>query len=197
MIPMIPLRVQVKFFVDNPNGLDLTVFSVIFQRWIQQNKLEGQMIDVADYLHVPDGPGIVFIGDQTDYAMEQTGRLGLLTTRKRQHSGVQDQLRDAFRLGLTACALLEAEPELKGKIKFRTDEAEIRFLDRLQLPNRPESLDLVQSNVQAVLSEVYGDAPASFERIGDEPRHVLTLAVRAPGAAPVAALVEQVKAKIG
>src|SRR5258707_4016277 len=108
---MIPFRVQVKFFVENPAGLDLTLFAGIFQRWIQQNKLEGQMIDVADYLHVPDGPGIVFIGDETDYAIEQTGRLGLLTTRKRQHTAkVQDQLRDAFRLGLTACSLLQDEP---------------------------------------------------------------------------------------
>src|SRR5690554_2580873 len=123
---MIPFRTQVKFFLENPDNVDLSLFMGVFQRWIQRRALEGLLIDVADYRHVFQGPGIILIGHESDYAMEsRDGRLGLLYTRKRQtDADLGAQLRAALRLALAAAQLLEAEPAFEPRLKFRGDEIE-------------------------------------------------------------------------
>src|ERR1041385_3049369 len=99
---MNPFRTQIKFFLENPGRLDLSDVAAVFQRWIQQKALDGLLIDVADYRHVIEGPGIVLIGHESDYALEnRDGRLGLLYTRKRQlQTDFQSQLRTSFRFAL-------------------------------------------------------------------------------------------------
>src|SRR5687768_706406 len=150
---MIPFRVQIKYFLENPEAVDLSAFIALFQNWIQHHKLDEILIDVADYSHVFQGPGVLLIGHAGDFGLDMgEGRPGLLYTRKHQ-SGVSlpDQLRTSFVQALTACRLIEQEQGLKPRLKFRTDAVEVRFLDRLQLPNKPESLDLVSEDVNAVL----------------------------------------------
>ena len=67
-------------FLGNEN---LAAFSGVFQGWIQRKALDGQLIDVADYRHVFEGPSVVLIGHDGDYTIEKRdGRLGLLFTRK-------------------------------------------------------------------------------------------------------------------
>src|SRR5579871_4797500 len=101
---MIPFRLQLKFFAADPAAVDLSKFTGIFQRWIQQKPLDDMLIDVADYRHVFEGPGIVLIGHESDYALDVSkGRPGLLFTRKRQRDAdLHAQLRNSFRLALAA-----------------------------------------------------------------------------------------------
>jgi hypothetical protein len=176
---MIPFRVQIKYFLENPEAVDLSAFIALFQNWIQHHKLDEILIDVADYSHVFQGPGVLLIGHAGDFGLDMgEGRPGLLYTRKHQ-SGVSlpDQLRTSFGQALSACRLIEQEPGLKPRLKFRTDAVEVRFLDRLQLPNKPESLDLVREDVSAVLSEVYG-VPFKIAPHSSDPRHVFALDVQ-------------------
>src|SRR5215213_1767274 len=82
---MNPLRTQVKFFLEDSAGVDQSLFMGVFQRWIQRKALEVQLIDVSDYRHVWEGPGILLVAHDSDYSMEtRDSRLGLLYTRKRQ-----------------------------------------------------------------------------------------------------------------
>lgn len=187
---MNPFRTQVKFFLDNTESVDVTAFGGVFQRWIQDNATSELLIDVADYRHVFEGPGIILLGHESDYAMEsRDSRLGLLYTRKRQQSDLATQLRDSLRLALRACELLQAETVFEPRLKFRADEIEIRFLDRLLFPNRPETFDLVKDHLQAVLTDVYGSSavtlvPASL----NDPRYIFTVAVQAEGVVDISDL---------
>jgi hypothetical protein len=192
---MNPYRLQIKYFVENPSQVDLSAFTGIYQRWIQERNLEGVLIDVADYRHVHEGPGIILLGHESDYGMDEgRGQLGLLYTRKRQVDDTfQKQLHNAFRLSLTAASLLEAEPVLQSKLKFRTDNIEIRFPDRLQVPNTPESLDLVRGEVTSALAAVYGSRPVSFTPISEDKRQMFTLGVQAAGSTGVAELLQQLQ----
>ncbi len=178
---MIPLRTQVKFFLDNPEGVDLATFAPVFQRWIQEKALEGQLIDVADYRHVFEGPGVVLIGHDSDYSMEvRDGRLGLLYTRKRMvDADLPTTLRNSIRLALTACQKLETESAFQPRLKFRADEIEIRFADRLQLPNRRESFALIAEDVLAVVQELYGVDGAYALPVKQDARYLLAVRVRA------------------
>jgi hypothetical protein len=79
-------RIAVKFFVEpDPRAtVDLEPFIAMFHRFIQQGSVEGLLIDVADYAHVIEGPGVILIGHDVDYGIDTTGgRAGLLVTRKR------------------------------------------------------------------------------------------------------------------
>jgi hypothetical protein len=187
---MIPFRAQVKFFLDNPDSVDTALFMGVFQRWIQEKSLEGLLIDVADYRHVNHGPGIILIGHESDYGIEsQNGRPGLLYTRKRQlEPDLQTQLRTSLRLALVACELLEADPTFSPRLKFRADEVEIRFADRLQLPNQPESFELIKDDLEAVLGELYGAAPVQFEPVQQDSRYLFTVKVQAEAVVGIADL---------
>ncbi len=192
---MKPFRMQIKYFVENPSAIELTPFIGVFQRWIQQQNLGELLVDVTDYGHVFEGPGVILIGHESDYGMDKGGgRLGLLYTRKR---GAEDtlhkQLVTAFHLALTACRLLESEPYFKGALKFRTDEAEIRLVDRLQYPNRPATFEAARDDIRAALAEVYGNIPMSFAPTNEDPRSLFTLGVRAERAVSAAALLDQLQ----
>ena len=83
---MLPQRIDVRFLVspDPRAPVDLEPFIPLFHRFIQQGALEGMLIDVADYAHVPGGPGVLLVGHDVDYAIDSNrGRASLLVTRKR------------------------------------------------------------------------------------------------------------------
>ena len=85
-------------------------FNPAFQTWIQKKLTEELLIDVADYLHVPAGPGMVLIGHEADYSMDQTDhRWGLRYNRKAPLDGTPQ---DRFAQALRAC--------LQGSEKRRT-----------------------------------------------------------------------------
>ena len=193
---MIPFRAQVKFFLENPEGIDLSDFSGVFQRWIQEKTLEGMPIDVADYRHVHEGPGIVLIGHESDYAIEnRDSRLGLLYTRKRQlESDLQTQLRTSFRFALAAAKLLESETSFKPGLKFRANEIEIRFADRLQLPNKPESFEAIKDDLRTVLTELYGTDTIHFESVQPDPRYLFTVGVHSEGTPTITELSQRLQA---
>src|SRR5690242_14064653 len=136
-------KLAVKFFVENSSGLKTDAdFVPVFHRWIQTRAVpEHQLIDVADYAHVKDGPGTVLISHEANFHADLGGgRLGLLYTRKQPLAGnsFPQRLRETFAHALRACALLEAEESLRGRIRFRTDEAVFRIYDRLHGPNTQE-----------------------------------------------------------
>src|ERR1700759_65999 len=91
----------------------------VFHRCIKDRALPERTIDVANYSHVPEGPGVVLIGHGADYFMDEgEARLGLLHNRKRAGVADGERLSDAARRTLHAAALLEKEPALAGKLTF-------------------------------------------------------------------------------
>jgi hypothetical protein len=176
---MLPKRISIKFFTDPPAALDLATLVPVFQRWIQEHLVEGLLIDVADYKHVPNGPGILLIGHEGDYSYAlREGRAGILYTRKRDLSGdLSDTLSLITRLGLTAAHKMEAEPTLGG-LRFDLSQAEITFLDRLNVPNTTESFERVRGVAQAFAENLYGSA--QVEALANDPRDCLVVRITAP-----------------
>src|SRR2546425_7497876 len=114
----------VKIFASNPDVVDIREFIPVFHSWIQKQTIEGhQLIDVHDYSHVPDGPGILLVAHEGNFSMDQgDGRLGLFYYRKRPLEGnFQTKLQSILDTARQACQLLEAEPRLNG-ITFKRDE---------------------------------------------------------------------------
>lgn len=173
---MVPHRLTVKYFVANPEAVNLPALVPVFHRWIQFHSLEGLLVDVADYRHVHHGPGVILIGYEADYGLDLAqGRPGLLYRRKQEMpADLPTALRVALHQALRACHLLENESSLHPGLRFRTDEVEIALLDRLRFPNTTASFDAVRPTIEALLGELYDDG-VHVERVANDPRQPLTI----------------------
>ncbi len=177
---MQPHRIAVKVFANAAPGLDLAPVTPIFHQWIRDHVLGGLLIDVADYKHVPDGPGIVIIGHEGDYGLDSGGgRLGMLHTRKRgfaDGAGLSDCVRDTLRETLIAAEKLQAEKTLAGKLQFGVSDIEVAIQDRRQAANTEANFAALRGDVEAVLAEFYG-SPVKTERASMDARNPLTFRV--------------------
>src|SRR5215211_3182686 len=140
-------HINIKFFIENPETVDLSDYAAVFNTWIQRQVTDELLIDVADYLHVHHGPGIMLIGHEADYSLDnRTGRLGLLYNRKAQLDGTtQEKLAQAARAALTAAQILEKENDLK----FNGSEIQVIVNDRLLVPNTAETFAGLEPDLKA------------------------------------------------
>ena len=189
---IVPKRLGVKFSLKQSPRLQPADIVPIFQRWIQEHRVEGMLIDVIDYKHVPDGPGIILIADEADYAYDLgDGQAGLHYVRKRDlPADFGAALRLVFHCAMLGAQALEAEtPE---DLIFDYSSAKISFLDRMNYRNEPEVFEEIQGALTAILSDLYG-AAVGLSRVHDDPRRLL--AVRAQVAAEVIDL-EDISARL-
>ena len=152
---MIPHRINAKLFVTKETAVSLPAIVPVFHRWIQTQAVPGLLIDVADYKHVEDGPGILIVGHEGDYALDQeNGRSGLLYTRKREWptADFKDRLHLVIGLAVQAAQLLAADESLN--LDFRTTEIQLAFSDRLNAPNTPATLAALQAEFPAAARSV-------------------------------------------
>lgn len=170
----VPGRLGVKFSLKQQPTLKPDDILPIFQRWIQEHRIDGMLIDVIDYKHVPDGPGIVLIADEADIAYDLSdGETGLHVIRKRElPAALSEALRLVFSSALEAARALEAEAP--GDIVFNFSAAKISFLDRMNYRNEPAVFELTRAVLTDTLSEIFG-APVTVSRFYDDPRAVFAI----------------------
>ena len=161
-------HVNIKIYVDGDMTVDPERFIEVFHRWIAQSSLDELLIDVADYRHVPRGPGVVLIGHEADYSMENIGgRFGLRYNRKAALEGTnQDRFSQALRSAANACRMLEADFELK----FSRQQFELFINDRALAPNTPETFAAVKPELDSFLKQVLGHDAMSLEHQSDPRR---------------------------
>ena len=153
-------KINVKFFAEKGDGMPLGDLVPVFHRWIQQDKLEGMLIDVAEYTHVHQGPGVLLIAHEANYSVdEMDGKRGFLYNQKRAPAkNGEGHLKTAFRRALQACALLEKEPEAAGKMKFAVNHLQVFLNDRLIAPNSAEGHEGLEKELKPFLNSLYDGA---------------------------------------
>ena len=170
-------HIDIKFFVEHPEDVRLEEYAGIFNNWIQRQVTPELLIDVADYLHVHNGPGIILIGHEADYSLDNRGgRLGLLYNRKAPLDGsVQEKLAQAAHAALTAARLLETE----NGLKFGGGEVQVLINDRLLVPNTQETLTELEPELRAFLDRLYKGIEYSLTYLSTDPRERFTVDVKA------------------
>ena len=172
-------HVRVKIFARESASLDLGDAIPVFHRWIQDRLWPELLIDVADYRHVPNGPGVMLIGHEANYSLDNTkGRLGLLYSRKQAGGAAQENLKQAYDAAMAACQRLEQEPAFSGKLKFNAGECEISINDRLLAPNQEETYLALKPEFDRFFTGIWGPNTYAVERQG-EPRELFCVSVKA------------------
>jgi hypothetical protein len=170
-------HINIKIFIENPEDVRLEEYSGVFNNWIQRHVTPEALIDVADYLHVQNGPGIILIGHEADYSLDnRLGRLGLLYNRKAQLEGTtQEKMAQATRAVLTAARLLEKERGLK----FSAQEAQVTINDRLLVPNTAETFSALEPEFKLYFDRLYNGTEYALIYASADPRERFMLQVNA------------------
>jgi hypothetical protein len=174
-------HVNVKLLVKSPEGVPLEPLIPVFHSWIQGQVLEELLLDVADYRHVPAGPGVVLIGHQANYSVDDTDdRLGVRYNRKAEvDGGNQKALHQALRATLIACQRLEAEASLEGKLQFNGQEIEFFVNDRLLAPNRDSTREALHSDLETFFKKLFrGSEYTLAYPSASEPRKLFGVSVK-------------------
>jgi len=160
-------KINVKFFITDPSPIQAETLVEIFNTWIQNS--DGNYYDLADYSHVPAGPGILLVAHEANISIDNNGnRWGLLYSRKQPEEGSnREKLRSAFATALEFCRRIEMEPALQGRVRFRGDEAVVLVNDRLLAPNTEETFVAIRPDVEALARGLYPGSGFSLEREQD------------------------------
>ena len=144
---------------------ELRVFIEVFHRWIQGQKLDGILIDVADYSHVHQGPGVMLVAHEGYWAMDETdGLVGMFYKRRRgEPEDATVALTAALRHAVAGAKLVNEDVE---GVAFATDHVVVGFEDRLHAPNDPDTFDALSGELDALARRLFGDA-ATVEQVGD------------------------------
>ena len=191
---MLAEKLSVKLYAHDPAAVDLAGFIPIFHRWIQESRLPGRLlIDVADYRHIANGPGVVLIAHQAHYALDsEHGPLGLTCSQRRDSPGeLGDKLTSGFRDALTACRHLEDDP--LRPIRFRTDRMRVAILSRRFAPSSEATWEAAEPALTAFAARLYPGlavglepstdlrAPFAVDLLAPEPPSIATLLGRLDG----------------
>ena len=188
-------RIKLKLFIEDSRGSNSPQprdFIPIFHEWIQKSAVNGVLIDIANYDHLPDGPGVMLITHEGNYCIERrNGCLGLQYSRKYPiEAPLPQRLMAIWRILLKAAQLLKEEPQLSGRIEFRGDEIQIIANDRLLAPNTEVSLTNLQPVLTEFLNKLYG--PSHYQIFRDaDPRELLTLTVKSLQPVPFQTLLDR------
>lgn len=177
------------------HGRDLDPMIPVFHSWIQEQGFAELLLDVADYRHVQAGPGVLLIGHEADYSMDNTdNRLGVRYNRKAILGGTnQERLAQAVIAVLTAAKRIQEDRRLKGKCYFNGQDIEIFVNDRALAPNTSPTREALQTEFQAFGAELFGENEYSMS-FGDDPRRLLAVSLKGLRTFTIGQLIENLKA---
>ena len=79
----------VKLFFNTNGSYSSKDFVPVFHNWIQNKAIDDHLlIDVADYSHISDGPGIMLIAHEGHFSLDQeSNKPGMLYMRRAENTG--------------------------------------------------------------------------------------------------------------
>jgi len=183
----------IKFFTPDAAKFDILRLIPVYHRWIQQRALQDLLIDVADYSHVPAGPGVMLIAHEGNYALDETGHeRGVLYYSKHRLAG---ELPERFALvaskALKAARLLSEDAALEGALQVRGNDLQLFANDRLVAPNTDAAFAALEPALRSFLERLYAGANYTLARQTDA-KERLAVRVQADSDATLETLLKRV-----
>lgn len=159
-----------KIHLDGPLEIDPAQVVDVFHRWVAGQTMPEMLVDVAELLHVPNGPGVIAVGHDCDYALDHSGGVwGVLYRRKTLVAGTNaDRIAHALQSAAHAGRLLEAE--FREGLKLSRTIFELIINDRGLAPNTAETYAIAKPEIEAGLRALLGHDDFTLEAHDKEPR---------------------------
>jgi len=170
-------KLGVKFFAADPTSVRLDAFIPIFHGWIQRQNLAGHLlIDVHDYSHIHDGPGILLVAHEGNVSIDMSdGRPGLMYYRKTPTAPSPiEHLTTILRSALQASRFLERD----ARVHFNLNEFIVIANDRLNAPNNDRTFAELQPPLSAALRQVFEGAEFHLTRTSIDAKERFTISCK-------------------
>ena len=144
---------------------DIGSFVAFFHNWIQEDRIPNHiMVDVVDYKHIPDGPGIMLIAHEGYFSLDfEDNELGLLYMRKTQlGDNVAETISAIQQILDFAVELIKINSAIGEKIEF-SDEYQILSNNRFEFPNNAESEKKLLQAATGVFTDAVLSVPETFK----------------------------------
>ena len=159
-------KVGVKFFAADPARFDILKLIPMYHRWIQQGLVGDVGINVADYSHVPAGPGVMLTG------------------------ALPERFAEVARKALKAAELMSTADELEGALQVPGNRLQFFANDRLLAPNTDAAYAELEPALRTFLDRLYAGAAYTLTREAD-PKERLSVRVQADGEVTLTTLLER------
>jgi hypothetical protein len=178
-------RVCVKLYAPEPLGFSDQEFVPVLHEFIRDQALDAVFVDVADYTHVPQSPGIMLVSHAVGFSLDRSdGSFGLMAQRRRSTSGnAATAITATWRAALNLAAKLEADTRLAGKLTFGISRVRIEANDRLRAPNTEDAFRELEPFVRAAADAVYPARSVQVTRVANDARERLALELKISSAA--------------
>jgi hypothetical protein len=176
-------RIELKMLVDGPAQPDLDPLLAAFDRWRKQENAPSEWIDLADYAHMPKGPGVMMAGKRENFGVNLIDPgPGIFFTGKKNYAGsTADRFVEAFRRCLKLAKTLLAEPDYPAALQPKTGEWLVVVNDRLDFPNDDDTDGEIRPGLETALNRLFGEGRFTLTR-DEDPAHRLGYHVRAAAA---------------
>ena len=168
-------RIGIKLLAEDSSAVRVKDFVPVFHSWIQRQCVEGHLlVDVHDYSHIQNGPGILLVAHEGNFCTDMAdGKLGLAYFRKQPAgTGIEAHLDAALKSARQAAEMLEQDPAFEGRLQFRKDELLVISNDRLLAPNDAATFTTMKPS----LAKVFG-GNANLVHASTNPKDRLTVRV--------------------
>ena len=160
----------IKLYLTSNNSFDSKSMIPVFHSWIQNKTIDNHLlIDVADYSHIKDGPGVMLVAHEGIFSLDQENfHPGIMYMRKTKMEGnFNKRLIKILDITLQAANLLNNNDFNRD---FDFTQNLFRFIanDRRIAENTLENQNLYQGVVREVLQEKYKTSNVKFVNISNK-----------------------------
>jgi len=160
----------VKLFFNTNGNFDAKDFIPVFHNWIQDKIIDDHLlIDVADYSHIPDGPGVMLVAHEGNFSLDQESQQpGIMYMRKTEIAGSFNE-----RFNMVLSTVIRAANHLNGNNIYKQFDFKpnlFRFIanDRLYAENTADNQDLYKQKIQKALDGKYPESQFEFGDVSDK-----------------------------
>ena len=168
--PLTLQHVIVKIPIEGDLGIEPGELIPVFHRWVAARSMPELLIDVADLRHVPSGPGVILVGNEGDYSLDNAdGVWGLQYRRKEALDGSNvDRLTQALEAARRLAERLEQE--LGGRLRYSRSNFDVIINDRALAPNTDDTRRRATPDLERFAKAAFGSSAATVTPHAAEPR---------------------------
>ena len=147
----------VKLFLEVNGNYSCKEFIPVFHTWIQDKLIEDHLLlDVADYSHIPDGPGVMLIAHEGSFSLDQEKyKPGIMYMRKTKMEGdFKNRFNQVLSITTEAANRLQNN-DITNDVNFISDSFRFIANDRLYAENTADNQDLYKQKIQKSLEGKY------------------------------------------
>ena len=160
----------VKLFFNTNGSYPSKDFIPVFHNWIQDKAIDDHLlIDVADYSHIPDGPGVMLIAHEGNFSLDQESlQPGIMYMRKTEIAGSFTERFNKVLSTVIKAANRLSEKDVSKKVDFKLNSFRFIANDRLYAENTADNQHLYQQKIQQSLNGKYPESQFEFGDVSDK-----------------------------